>query len=289
MKSLPMFVRHHQWPHLFSIGAAVSCATTTTPLPPGSQAFAPPSVYQLWWSMTEACSGRTAQSSLVSWYIVPGTSELPFASDQVEGYWIQQGDRIVLAGGAQFDGQLVRHEMLHAILGPGQGRHSRQQFLQRCGGVVACEEICLRDAGPPASPGSQVATVSPDSIDITARMIPEFPSASQYGGYFSLIVMARNPRADSVIVALPLASSTSGGVAFGYHVSGEGLLVTYSDVASDVAVRFFGPGEMKQYAFDFQIGAPETRRGGLPKGQFDVWGTFGGHIASSPMHLTLQE
>lgn len=203
------------------LGLLVSCTSATTPLPRGSQSFVAPPAYGLWWTMTEACSGRTGQLSSVRWYRVPGASELPYHGDLVDGYWLQEGNRIVLAGAEQFDGPLVRHEMLHALLGAGQGPHRREQFLEKCGGIVVCEDICLRDAGLPPAPGRDIRMVSPDSIVIKANPIPESPSASQFSSYFAVLVTAHNPRPESVVVALPLGSSAAGGVSFGYHIASD--------------------------------------------------------------------
>src|SRR5689334_7334027 len=104
---------------------------------------------------------------------MPSAYQLAYEADQVDGYWIQQGNPIVLAGSAQFNGPVVRHEMLHALVGAG---HSREQFLHRCGGVVACEDICLRDAGPPPASGPQVVEVTPDSLEIATVSTPALPS-----------------------------------------------------------------------------------------------------------------
>ena len=262
------------------------CVSATTPLPPGSTVFTRPASYQLWWSMTEACSGLSADLSRITWYFTPGTSQLPGRSDDAQGLWIQNGDRIVLADSARLIGPLVRHEMLHALIGPGQHGHSRELFVGRCGGIVSCEDACLRDAGPPPPPGKHVLVMSAESLQVTARAIPELPSASQYGGYFALVIQARNNRPDSVVIPLPDGDATVGGRSFGYVVTGSSQYVAFNVISSDVGVRIFGPGETKLEAFDLLAGALGTRHD-LTVGDFNVFGSFGLYQPSAPLQLTI--
>jgi len=103
-----------------------ACMIGTEPLPDGSRRIAAPLVYQVWWDMTELCSGRTGQLGTVDWYVVPGVAQFEHKGRPVSGYWSSAGNRVVLAERAMTDGGLVRHEMLHALLG--HSGHSRDAF-----------------------------------------------------------------------------------------------------------------------------------------------------------------
>ena len=109
--------------------------------------FTPPSIYRQWWTLTERCAGRQASFDDVSWYVVPNAETLP-GTNGLNG--LSYGDRIVLAGAndGTAAGDLVRHEMLHAILGSGVAGHPRDMFVGRCAGVVVCVAECLTDGGP---------------------------------------------------------------------------------------------------------------------------------------------
>src|SRR5687768_764740 len=120
-----------------SASIELSCDSPTAPLPAGAVAFTPTSVYSWWWQQTESCSGRTGALSTVQWFVVPGVSSIATPNGNiVSGYWDPDGRRIVLAGESQYFGDLVRHEMLHALLG--KGSHPRAEFIQKCSGVVVC-------------------------------------------------------------------------------------------------------------------------------------------------------
>ena len=161
-----------------------ACHDLTDPLPTTARRFTPPSVYARWWSMTQACSGIQGSLDRIVWYLVPGAATLDVAGHRWNGYFepTYGGGRIVLAGASVMDGPLVRHEMLHA-LNPA-GAHPRALFLARCGGVVACEDECIRDAGPPPAPGSALRRVPAESLAVAVRVDPLQPSASIDQGWF---------------------------------------------------------------------------------------------------------
>ncbi|HEY0779780.1 MAG TPA: hypothetical protein VGD56_17565, partial [Gemmatirosa sp.] len=112
---------------------------TDPALPAGATRLTPPPVYARWWAMTEACSGLRRDLGAVDWYVTTGA---PSISDghqsDLGGYYSPASNRIVLADTAALDGATIRHEMLHALLGPAVAGHPRAQFLGRCAGVVHC-------------------------------------------------------------------------------------------------------------------------------------------------------
>lgn len=201
--------------------------------------------------MTESCSGRTGLLERIEWYVVPGVGLFSSHGEDVAGRYDLSRHRIVLAGAGQMDGGLVRHEMLHALVGvPG---HPRSQFLERCGGVVVCLDTCIRDAEPPPTPGPLVHRVEPESLQVSVRVDPSEPIGSVDQGYFETIVSARNTSRDSVVIVLPKASDAGPPVAFRFDWSNERGGVSYDDRAWDPEVTIFAPGEIKQRVFDLHI------------------------------------
>src|SRR5215471_5613151 len=85
------------------------------PLPSGAVPMAMPPQYALWWRLTERCAAQSSDLDRISWYIVPGAKDL--GPSDIQGEYFPLSHRIVVAGRYVADGPLVRHEMLHAILG----------------------------------------------------------------------------------------------------------------------------------------------------------------------------
>lgn len=223
--------------------ALAACDSPTAPrLPAGSVRFTPPSMYRQWWALTEQCSGRQGNYDAISWYVVPDAYTLP-GTNRLGGIWY--GDnRIVLAGA--YDGisagDLVRHEMLHALVR--EGSHPREMFVVRCGGVVVCVEECLTDGGP-APPPDPGARLEPDStVEVTVDVVPNAPSSGTWDGYFMMIVHAHNP-ADYPVI------SRRGG--FGYLLTGPGGTVQYDLPVEAPEETRFAAGETKSHIFDFHI------------------------------------
>src|SRR6202030_3904947 len=86
---------------------------------------------------------------------------------------------------------------------------SRSQFLQRCGGIVACGPDCVQDAGPATAPDAGTPTVVPSELEVTAVVSPAEPNSSTDGGFFSLTIVVRNPFPYPVIAQLPSAGSST--------------------------------------------------------------------------------
>ncbi|HSA56362.1 MAG TPA: hypothetical protein VLE53_11715, partial [Gemmatimonadaceae bacterium] len=130
---------------------ASTCRSPTAVLPPeGAVPFTPPAVYASWWSMVEQCVGRAAPFEAVRWYVMPGAHSFNLGDLRVAGVWTRAGNAITVGEYARMNGQLVRHEMLHAIVQG--GAHPRSLYLDRCAGVVTCGENCVREAGPASPP-----------------------------------------------------------------------------------------------------------------------------------------
>ncbi|HEV7702757.1 MAG TPA: hypothetical protein VGO46_00640 [Gemmatimonadaceae bacterium] len=262
------------WPLL----ALVFACDEITALPPGSQPFVPPPEYRLWWSMTEACSGLHGSFSSIDWYVVPGTTALPGTHGEYQGEWFVQGNRISLASAKEFDGSLVRHEMLHALLGV--NGHPRSQFLDRCAGTVVCVEECMQDAGPFSGPPAGTPIVPASALQIGVELEPTHASAETDDGYFALVVSAHNPADHAVVAQLPRYGNDNLGVSFSYRMGTDdkdsvGTFV----LAYDPQAVFFRPGETKHQVFDMRIG--EEYEGNIEPGNYIAVGGFANHNSAA--------
>jgi hypothetical protein len=83
--------------------------------PEGDVPMEPPPVYREWWAKTESCSGRKGNFDRVRWSVIEGRS-FPCSSGECAGHW-RTDHHIFLAGDWVMDEMVVRHEMLHDLLG----------------------------------------------------------------------------------------------------------------------------------------------------------------------------
>ena len=123
----------------------VSLAAAPTPpaLPDGAQELTPLATYAQWWQDTEDCAGLRGDLSRVTWFVVPNRTSFRYQDASYDGYWWNGVHWILLAGDKVNDAAIVRHEMLHELLG--RGDHPALYFQQRCAAVVACNEACRED------------------------------------------------------------------------------------------------------------------------------------------------
>jgi hypothetical protein len=249
-------------------------------LPAGSESFDPPAEYRLWWSMTESCSGLRGSLSDIDWFVVPGVEALPGTQNQYAGQWLEHQNRIVLAGKSQFDGGLVRHEMLHALVRASY--HPRAQFLERCAGYVFCANECTKDSEPAPVPPVGTPVVSPNTLEIGIELQPAPLNPSNFGGYFTLIVTAHNPANHAVITDLSPPPGLRG-ISFSYVLTtNDGHASNGSNFteAYDREETYFRAGETKRTVFDLFVG--DYLRGGVGPGSYAAYGYFGDAISPSP-------
>ena len=93
----------------------------------------PTTQYAQWWSDIEACSGMWGSLSGVRFYVLPGY-DFPVNGKDFWGYWIETGNKIVVAAAHAGDKKLVEHEMMHALLQT--GLHPALYFNGVCGDLV---------------------------------------------------------------------------------------------------------------------------------------------------------
>jgi hypothetical protein len=96
--------------------------------PSGEESMSAPTVYREWWAKTEACSGRTGDFDRIRWFEIPGHS-FDCPSGRCVGRWQTDG-RIFVAGDWLQHEMVVRHEMLHALIG--HTGHPDLEFRQEC-------------------------------------------------------------------------------------------------------------------------------------------------------------
>jgi hypothetical protein len=96
----------------------------------------------------------------------------------------------VLGDSEEFDGSLVRHEMLHALLHvPG---HPRQQFLGTCGDIVACVGGCVTDAGGPPDTSESAPILGPALLPAAILIAPDTVSMAADSGWVTFTVTLTN-------------------------------------------------------------------------------------------------
>ena len=252
------------------VSAALALAACHTlvdpPLGDGAESFQAPPVYDRWWSMTESCSGLTGSLANVSWFRRQCSEELLLAGGQPH-----RVERRLQARRGH-----VRHEMLHALLQA--GGHARKYFLERCGGVVNCDELCIADSEPPPTVDANVAHATPEELEVSVDVSPASPRKSEMDGFFTVTVSARNTASHQVVVQLvqyPGFPANSFSVAV-YGAAG-GLGET--KIALDPSVSTFDAGETKRQVFDFAV-RDSIGHGGLPPGPYNVDGKYGSHLAT---------
>jgi hypothetical protein len=237
--------------------------------------------------LTEACSGLQGDFTRIAWFRVPGAESIPLGDGTlVNGRWDPVSNRIVLAEQSARFGDLVRHEMLHALLQG--GGHPRDAFIGRCGGTVVCEALCIKDAGPAPPPDPAATTVGPSALQIAVELVPAQPSVSVNDGWFRMVVTARNPTPNPLIVQLPPSGDAGPPASFSYDITDRQFSSGYRyDMRADVPeVSRFAPFETKQFIFDMQIGAGQTRYD-IPPGRYWFNGAYGGVWAPTPPTVTL--
>lgn len=263
---------------IVAIGEGCSEVTRSLPLPAGSERFDTPPVYSEWWSMIEACSGITRSLSSVQWYVVPGARFLTLPRiGEVGAYTEYTENRIVLAGEAQMVGPIVRHEMLHELIRV--DGHPRKYFFERCGGLVECAGACADDAGTPPVPSEGTPLVPGDSFDVTVSIHPSVPSPDTLGGYFEVVVTAKNRADHSVVLEGPPPPDPLPANSFGYIFGASGPGYGFVDIAWDSEVTYFQAGETKREVFDLVVGnLPGARQ--VEPGTYQLRGSFGNHITA---------
>jgi hypothetical protein len=251
--------------------------------------------------MTEACSGHQGDLNAVTWYVATGSPSLSLGGQtDLAGYYSAASNRIVLADTADLDGAEIRHEMLHALLGPSVRGHPRDEFLGRCAGTVLCVGTCVSDAGPPSAPDPAAVAVGPEELRVTGVVDPVSPSRAVDDGWFTFTIAVTNPRSTPVSVILHPASDAGPPASFSWDAK---CLVTlqscgnFGEALRDeraydlVSVTRFAPGETKHFVVDFQVGRRGDVYWAINPGAYAFTGYYNGRVAdraSAPDTVFLQ-
>jgi hypothetical protein len=241
----------------------VACRSVVDPLPSEAVPMPAPQAYALWWSLTEACSGVTRDFDAIEWYVVPEAEMISVNGREYHGYAWPESGRIVLAERAILKGALVRHEMLHALAGPG---HERKYFLERCGGVVACGGDCSAAVGAEIDPPASASEIDAEDLDVAIRI--DLANAPPQGdsGWVALTVSATNTDSNPAWVLLhPVAPGEPASATFGVIIdciSGCGHALSYEFVTGHRIG--FGANQSRRLVFDYD----------LPLGGYFVRGFF---------------
>lgn len=279
-----MFPAYRMRPFLL-LPLVSACSLTDPRLPAGAERFTPPSVYAQWWDLTKECSGLSGNLSDVTWYRVPGTYYIPLGDgSSVNGLWDAVGNRIVLASASQFEGDLVRHEMLHALLR--SAGHPRPAFIGLCDGTLVCIERCITEGNPAPQQDPAAQLVNPSALQIGVEVKPSSPSTTTNDGSFIMFVTALNPGPSPVIVQLPPSGDAGPSVSFSFRVIGASGTKSYDMRANVPETTRFAPYEVKRFIFDFHIGAGSTRYEESP-GTYRFEGAYGGVWAANPPTVTV--
>lgn len=230
-----------------ALAGLAACDYLTDPVPPDADPFEPPAVYARWWAMTEACSGRRGDLAAVRWYRTPGS--LMHDGQSLAGYWTSRGNTIVLRGDRVEDGQVVRHEMLHALLRG--GGHPHAQFLGTCAGLVSCG-----GCGEWHPSRRDFIVVPPDSLEVDSR-VELLPPEADGQRWVALHVVVRNPRAQPVVATVQGAPRTP---TFGFSVHGPSGSFSRGEAATDSSTVYFQPFSTKYRLFEFRVGTDQARR-----------------------------
>jgi hypothetical protein len=238
---------------LFAAGVLSCGGITEPPFPANAVPMQPPRVYAMWWQLTQTCSGITADFASVRWYVVPNVSQISVDGHQVQGYWWSSGNRIAVVGSQLLQGQLVRHEMLHALTGP---EHTHKYFIDKCGGVVACEADCVTEAGDTPPPPVDAPTVNASVLSVETSVQPPDASISTDSGWVGITVTARNIQTLPVWVRMtPVAPGSPAVATFGYVVEcisgGCGGGDEYRYLIADKVG--FSAGQVRRYLFDRRL------------------------------------
>lgn len=238
------------------VAILLSCSGVTNPdLPSGAKLMVPPRPYALWWTLTEQCSGLMGNFSDVTWYGLPDATQFEIGGKTYQAYWSSRDNSVVVALASRLNGRLIRHEMLHALSGP---LHSKEYFIEKCGGVVVCNADCLAEAGDFSPPPSDAPLVSATTLETEVNADPVWPSFAEDSGWVAVTVSVTNLQNYPVWATLsPVSPGANSAATFGYDIKCVTSCEEFGEVseyAYSVGDRIgFGPRQTRRLVFDRQL------------------------------------
>lgn len=198
-----------QWRYVaLCIGLASCSLYNDSDFPHAAVQITPPPQYRVWWDVVETCSKYVLPFEAVTWFTVPRGS-LSLNGESAAGVWFSDGNRIVIGEGWRDNPALVRHEILHALLGTSS--HPRDFFLSSCAGLVICSGECAERSVLP-----DAIELSPEMLQVSVVAFPRMPSVTLHDGWATIVVEVRNPLSDNAFVAHERFTSST--CPFGYFI-----------------------------------------------------------------------
>lgn len=264
-------------------------ATGPLPLPAGATPYVAPAVYARWWAQTAACSGLRGDLSAYRWYAVPGEVLTLPGGRRAAAYSQVSDRRIIVAERFREDGSVVRHEMLHALLGTTEGEghaaHPPIYFQGRCEGWVACPAVGCLDAGPSPYRVADAAPVrSVAGLDIRTDVTPVAVSRTGADPWLTVVVSVSYPEPLGVWVPLespPDQSPTTAEVGgFGYAITDPTGQFTFEGVWGLVprARVPFAPGHTRRFVVDVNAAT-------FPAGEYRAIGRYNTRVTATPFRI----
>lgn len=107
--------------------------------PTGRQPFDPPASYRVMWDSVSACTGVPHYNfERLHFYVVPGVWNFPTPHEQhAAGY--TQGQDITIAEYYLYNPIVVKHEMIHALIG--RGDHPYIPFVMPCAAMPVRRDV----------------------------------------------------------------------------------------------------------------------------------------------------
>jgi hypothetical protein len=200
--------------------------------------------YAMWWQMTESCSGVTKPFSDIRWSYIPGGDAIVADGETAYGFYFGNSSHILVGEKNLSNGPLIRHEMLHALVGGTD--HPPPYFRDKCGGIVECGPSCQESPLP--LPPADAPILGVADLVLSVNVTPKVFTDSSSGGWLGITVSATNQRSSAVWVDLPHGRDATA-VGWGFYTT---LPIT-SGFASLPFHQGFAAGETKRYTFDVNI------------------------------------
>lgn len=116
---------------LASLAAIVLCSGCRFE-PEGAAPLEVPSIYRQWWAEIERCAQKKGNFERVRFWVIKG-DKFPCPNGPCAGHWRSPHD-VYIAETWTYNASLVKHEMLHDVLGTGD--HPVAVFGERACNVV---------------------------------------------------------------------------------------------------------------------------------------------------------
>jgi hypothetical protein len=163
--------------------AQTACGLWESDFPESAVYFTPPAQWRVWWEVLESCTGRRGRFDDITWFKAP-FGEIRYEGRVADAIWYAAGNRIALSRDFDTD-ELVRHELLHAVLQ--DGSHPELYFERLCGDVVLCGRDCPTQKAPKNAMPITVA-----DLDVDIEVFPRVPSIARYDDNVSFLLKVRN-------------------------------------------------------------------------------------------------